>query len=64
MNLINFKKIPKRHFSEEYPEKRKRNNKIHKPKRFGKIWRNYYDKRLPSILLERERQIEKYKNKT
>ncbi|EKK2847831.1 hypothetical protein CPT_Mangalyan_196 [Escherichia phage Mangalyan] len=61
---INFEKIVKRpHDSEELPERRQRNNKLNKPKRFGKIWRNHYDRKLPSLLLERERQAERYRHK-
>ncbi|MCT7478327.1 hypothetical protein N5V81_27225 [Escherichia coli] len=46
---INFEKIVKRpHDSEELPERRQRNNKLNKPKRFGKIWRNHYDRKLPA----------------
>ncbi|MCK0651167.1 hypothetical protein [Escherichia coli] len=61
---INFEKIVKRpHDSEELPERRQRNNKLNKPKRFGKIWRNHYDRKLPGLLLERERQAERYRHK-
>lgn len=61
---INFEKIVKRsHDSKELPERRQRNNKLNKPKRFGKIWLNHYDRKLPSLLLERERQAERYRHK-
>ncbi|VVG93946.1 Phage protein [Escherichia phage rV5_ev146] len=47
---INFEKIVKRpHDSEELPERRQRNNKLNKPKRFGKIWRNHYDRKSPGL---------------
>ena len=41
MNMVNFEKIVKRdHLSDELPERRQRNNKLNKPRRFGKLWRN------------------------
>lgn len=61
MNMVNFEKIVKRdHLSNELPERRQRNNKLNKPRRFGKLWRNYYDRDLRRLLLERERQQLKY----
>lgn len=61
MNMVNFEKITKRnHLSDELPERRQRNNKLNKPRRFGKLWRNYYDRNLRRLLLERERQQMKY----
>lgn len=61
MNMVNFEKITKRnHLSDELPERRQRNNKLNKPRRFGKLWRNYYDHNLRRLLLERERQQMKY----
>lgn len=61
MNMVNFEKIVKRdHLSDELPERRQRNNKLNKPRRFGKLWRNYYDRNLRRLLLERERQQMRY----
>lgn len=61
MNMVNFEKIVKRdHLSDELPERRQRNNKLNKPRRFGKLWRNYYDCNLHRLLLERGRQQMKY----
>lgn len=61
MNMVNFEKIVKSdHLSNELPERRQRNNKLNKPRRFGKLWRNYYDRNLRRLLLERERQQLKY----
>lgn len=61
MNMVNFEKIVKRdHLSNELPKRRQRNNKLNKPRRFGKLWRNYYDRNLRRLLLERERQQMKY----
>lgn len=61
MNMVNFEKIVKRdHLSDELPERRQRNNKLNKPRRFGKLWRNYHDRNLRRLLLERERQQLKY----
>lgn len=61
MNMVNFEKIVKRdHLSDDLPIRRQRNNKLNKPRRFGKLWRNYYDRNLRRLLLERERQQEKY----
>ena len=61
---INIDKIVKRpHDSEELPERRQRHNKLNRQKWFGKVWRKHYDRKLPGLLLERERQAERYRHK-